>query len=116
MFYEFLLYIPLIKCIISLTKRYNYKILFEFGEKMNTLKVTDTHKSKIIQFKGSKNLAELLIKNNVFIDRPCNGKGKCGKCAVAFISGAPKANKYDKNELSKKQLGNGYRLACKCIR
>jgi len=82
---------------------------------MYTLKVFDEKKDRIIKFKGSANLAELLITNNIFIDRPCGGKGKCGKCAVRFLSNAPRANKYDKNELSKKQLDKGYRLACKCI-
>lgn len=82
---------------------------------MSTLKISDGKQNKTIAFEGPVNLAELLIDNKVFIDRPCNGKGKCGKCAVRFLSGAPKSNKYDKNELSKKQLDKGYRLACKCI-
>lgn len=82
---------------------------------MNTLKIFDGKKEKIIKYKGSASLAELLIENKVFIDRPCNGKGKCGKCAVEFVSDAPKPNKYDKNELGKKQLDKGYRLACKCV-
>ncbi|MEX1377056.1 MAG: ASKHA domain-containing protein [Eubacteriales bacterium] len=81
---------------------------------MHKIRITSKNIDKTISYKGSANLSELLIDNGIFIDRPCSGKGTCGKCKVKFVSGAPDANKYDKNKLSKKEIQSGVRLSCKC--
>ncbi|UMZ75470.1 ASKHA domain-containing protein [Natranaerofaba carboxydovora] len=45
-------------------------------------KVKIVNEDKIIESEGMKNLLELLIENNIYIDSPCGGKGSCGKCLV----------------------------------
>ena len=81
---------------------------------MHKVRVTTGKKDKLVSYKGSANLSELLIDNGIFIDRPCSGRGTCGKCKVKFLSEIPDANSFDKKTLSKKQLADGYRLSCKC--
>ncbi|MBN2658939.1 MAG: DUF4445 domain-containing protein [Spirochaetales bacterium] len=50
---------------------------------------------------------------NIALDAPCGGKGTCGKCRVRIISGEtnPPAEEELKH-LSRKDLGEGIRLAC----
>lgn len=45
-----------------------------------------TLKNKILQVQKGEKLADVLIRNGVFVDRPCGGKGICGKCTV-IVSG-----------------------------
>ena len=33
------------------------------------------------------NLLEVLHRNEIFVENPCNGKGTCGKCLVKVVSG-----------------------------
>ena len=46
---------------------------------------------------------------------PCGGEGICGKCKVRFLDNPPSPTETDKKHLSKNELDQGYRLACKCI-
>ena len=65
----------------------------------NNITVTinaDNRQFIIKAFKGQ-NLLNALIKNNIFIQTDCNGKGTCGKCMVLITNAAEK----------------GSRLACK---
>ena len=67
-----------------------------------------------IELNKEKNLLRLLIKKGINILSPCNGKGTCGKCKIRFISG--KVNEITKTEkeiLSKKEIENNIRLACR---
>jgi len=83
-------------------------------QKMYTLQIKTDNKTKVIHMDESDNLVKILASNGIFIDRACNGKGTCGKCAVRFASGAPSPNKADKNIFNQKELEMGYRLSCKC--
>jgi len=81
---------------------------------MHTLQIEVNEQIIKIDFEQKCNLSQLLIENDIFIDRACGGKGTCGKCAVRFISGAPNENEFDKKHLSVKQIKEGFRLSCKC--
>ena len=61
---------------------------------------------------GTKNLLELMREGDCNIHADCGGRGTCGKCRVRFISDAPEPEKTEKEVLSAKALGEGYRLAC----
>lgn len=58
------------------------------------------------------NLLTLLQKNDVNIVAPCGGKGLCGKCKIKVIDGLMEPNPTDYKFFSKKELEEGYRLAC----
>lgn len=56
---------------------------------------------------------KLAKKEGIKIKAPCNGKGKCGKCLVRILDGnVSDPSKAEQKLLSKKQLEQGYRLAC----
>lgn len=43
---------------------------------------------------------------------PCGGQGRCGKCAVRFLSGAPAPSERERHFFSEEELEEGWRLAC----
>lgn len=47
-----------------------------------------TLKNEIIYAENGEKLSDVLIKNGIYIDRPCGGKGTCKKCTV-IVNGQP---------------------------
>ena len=71
-------------------------------------------------FKGQsdsvqKSLLEQLQEKGIFIPADCGGIGRCGKCRVQFLSGAPEASDDDQEIFDQAQLDAGWRLACKAF-
>ncbi|MBE5829869.1 MAG: DUF4445 domain-containing protein [Butyrivibrio sp.] len=60
-------------------------------------------------------LSVVLAQNGFETDSPCGGNGRCGKCRVRFLQGAPAPSSYDERFLSGKELEDGYRLLCKAV-
>ena len=60
-------------------------------------------------------LLEQLQKQGVYIPADCGGIGRCGKCRVQFLSGAPEADEDDAEIFSPEQIADGWRLACKAF-
>ncbi|WP_155829695.1 ASKHA domain-containing protein [Butyrivibrio sp. AC2005] len=60
-------------------------------------------------------LSEFMLKSGIEVEKPCGGMGRCGKCRVRFLSGAPKANSLDVRFLSEKEIAEGIRLACRAV-
>ncbi len=56
---------------------------------------------------------EVLQAEGVFLPAPCGGRGRCGKCAVRFLRGAPDPSAEDMACLDGKRLEAGWRLACR---
>ncbi len=46
------------------------------------------------------------------IAMPCGGKGRCGKCKVVFMQGAPAPTPDEQATLTETELLQGYRLGC----
>ena len=74
--------------------------------------VRDGTEKNIYVTKGE-SLMEALTLNGVYMSAPCGGAGLCGKCKVQMLEGATEITAEDENVLSKKELGEGYRLSCR---
>ncbi len=65
-----------------------------------------------VPYNPSESLLEA-IRHHTSIVAPCGGKGKCGKCIIKVESGDVTTSQADSNFLSRDDIKNGYRLACK---
>ncbi len=54
---------------------------------MPKLKIKTQDKTTEITFSGAPILSDLLKREGYFIDSPCGGNGKCGKCVVRLFNG-----------------------------
>lgn len=61
---------------------------------------------------SGKTLMEILRDGGFFIDTPCGGNGRCGKCAVIASGDLSQLSTAEKNSLSPELIKKGYRLAC----
>jgi uncharacterized 2Fe-2S/4Fe-4S cluster protein (DUF4445 family) len=52
---------------------------------------------------------------DVLIEQPCGGRGRCGKCRVRFVEGAPPPSLFDRRTFSAPELSAGWRLACQTV-
>ncbi len=77
--------------------------------------ITMDGKHMHLKARGGRRLKELLRDAKISVSMPCGGNGRCGKCVITFVSGAPKAGTLDRNFLSDKELLAGKRLLCRCI-
>ncbi len=57
-------------------------------------------------------LLDTLRENGIRINAACNGMGRCGKCRVKILGGAPPATPADRDFLSDREIAEGLRLAC----
>lgn len=57
-------------------------------------------------------LADVLKENGIPMSMPCGGDGRCGRCRVQFLSGAPEAGEADRRHFTKEELSSGWRLGC----
>ncbi len=72
-----------------------------------------SNKNISIEYIPSKNLMQILIDNNVFIDNPCNGNGSCGKCKIKLLNGClPQISESERRFLKDEEIAEGVRLAC----
>lgn len=58
---------------------------------------------------------QLLRDNNIFIDSPCSGRGKCGKCRIVGRGDLSEPAERERVHLSASDLSSGVRLACSTI-
>lgn len=58
-------------------------------------------------------LIDVLKDKGIFLNLPCGGEGRCGKCVVSVISGANEPSDDEKKHLSAKDIDEGMRLACR---
>jgi len=57
-------------------------------------------------------LDDIILSAGLLFDRPCGGRGKCGKCRVKTSGGLSGATEIEKKKLSKSDMDSGVRLAC----
>lgn len=68
---------------------------------------------KVIYGKRNKTILEILRESGIFLTAVCAGKGTCGKCKVQVIEGEVPVSKQDLDIFTAKEIGEGYRLACR---
>lgn len=76
------------------------------------LTVTGLSKQTIIETKSTSSILDILKENNIYIDAPCNGNGKCGKCKVIATGNINDITEVEKSILSQSEIFSSYRLAC----
>ncbi|SET81802.1 Uncharacterized 2Fe-2 and 4Fe-4S clusters-containing protein, contains DUF4445 domain [Natronincola peptidivorans] len=57
-------------------------------------------------------ILNLLQEKNIYISALCGGRGTCGKCKIKILKGELPVTSRDEEYFSKKELEQGYRLAC----
>lgn len=68
---------------------------------------------KHFEYVPKKNLLQLLLENDIFVDNPCNGNGSCGKCKVRVLEGnLPPLSKGERKLLKEDEINAGIRLSC----
>ncbi len=79
-------------------------VTIRMGEKQTVLKTV-----------RGRRLKELISDAGIAFSFPCGGNGRCGKCVVTFVSGAPKTSAADRNFLTDRELDDGKRVLCRCV-
>lgn len=76
-------------------------------------KISIKSQNKIFEYIPDKNLLQLLLENEIFVDNPCNGKGSCGKCKIRLLEGnLPDISETEWKLLKKEEVDSGIRLSC----
>lgn len=71
------------------------------------------NRNKAIEFTPGSSLLDILVLSDIFIERPCNGKGTCGKCRIRHISGEiDEPSETELKHLSENDIKTGVRLSC----
>lgn len=70
---------------------------------------------RIIPEGDGKTLLALLREAGCRLSADCGGRGRCGRCRVRFLSGAPEASEADRAVLAEELLRDGWRLACRAV-
>ena len=70
---------------------------------------------RIIPEGDGKTLLALLREAGCRLSADCGGRGRCGRCRVRFLSGAPDASEADRAVLAEELLRDGWRLACRAV-
>lgn len=66
------------------------------------------------QFEAGTSLLDAARRTGVFLEAPCGGNGRCGKCKVRLMSVETDWKEKEKELLKPEELQAGYRLAC-CV-
>lgn len=77
--------------------------------------IKNSYKSFYVAAPYGKLLKGLFSDAGITMSMPCGGTGRCGKCKVTFIKGAPEPNSLDQAFLTEKEIASGVRLACRCV-
>ena len=82
---------------------------------MAKIKVISGDEEFEFQAESGQVIADLLLAKGIFIDRPCAGRGVCGKCRVLAEGKLSPANEKETKLISSRDLSAGYRLACQTV-
>ncbi len=67
----------------------------------------------IKELSGERRLLALLQEEGLAPSAPCGGRGVCGRCRVRFLEGATEPTEQERKLLTRDELADGVRLACK---
>ncbi|KLU62699.1 Na(+)-translocating NADH-quinone reductase subunit F [Peptococcaceae bacterium CEB3] len=71
----------------------------------------------VLEANTGESLLDVLVRNKLYINNVCNGKGTCGKCKVRLVAGLevlghPAPSPAERDHLTERELAGGVRLAC----
>ena len=75
-------------------------------------KVTFRPANRTVRVKVGTTVLDAAAQADIFVDSPCGGRGRCGKCRVLFTEGASPTTDQEKQLLSPADIERGVRLAC----
>lgn len=79
------------------------------------MKIRFLPKSKVASIKLGMTILDAAVLSGIDIDGNCASAGTCGKCKVKVIEGNDNnLDDAEKKMLTKKEISEGYRLACRC--
>ncbi len=68
---------------------------------------------KAIEYKAGKNLLDILLDGDIFVENPCNGRGLCGKCKIRHLSGElQEISETERSLLKEDEIKAGIRVSC----
>jgi uncharacterized 2Fe-2S/4Fe-4S cluster protein (DUF4445 family) len=79
---------------------------------MFQVKIASSDKTVIATLSEPELLSHLLFDQNVHLDMPCAGKGKCLKCRVRATGSLSELTEIERKALSEEERTGGLRLAC----
>ena len=86
---------------------------------MNALTISVTideyGKKHVVQVPVGVRLRDILEEELIPYSYACGGEGRCGRCRVRFLYGAPEASLADKELLTGEELAQGVRLLCRGV-
>ena len=74
--------------------------------------VSEGNNTQIFEYDGTVLLSSVLADAGVLIEKPCGGKGRCGKCRVVASGGLSPISEQEQRLLSMEEISAGLRLAC----
>ncbi|MEJ2206792.1 MAG: ASKHA domain-containing protein [Gemmatimonadota bacterium] len=60
-------------------------------------------------------VSEAAAQCDLLIEHPCGTRGRCTRCRVRFVEGAPQPTEADRAKLSPERLDDGWRLSCQAL-
>lgn len=77
--------------------------------------VTQGNKTRVVSGEKGMTVMAILHAAGIFIDAPCGGRGRCGKCKVKVSGSVRPPCEGEKKLLSPALLADGFRLACRAV-
>jgi len=77
--------------------------------------IKGTADERVVYGESGKNLLQILLNNQIYINAVCGGNGKCRKCRIRVLEGKINISEEDRKSFSEEELSMGMRLAC-CAR
>ena len=80
-----------------------------------TVTINEYGKARKIAAKKGERLKAILDRAGVNYALPCGGAGRCGRCRIRFLKGAPIPGSYEEAFLTDKETGAGIRILCRTV-
>lgn len=73
--------------------------------------ISGSNVTEVRGFKGER-ILDLFRREDINLNTPCGGNGRCGKCKVKIIEGNIEVTEADKINFSSEEIEQGWRLCC----
>lgn len=76
------------------------------------INILDGERRRTVEAAEGLSVRQCLLEAGIFVDAPCGGRGRCGKCKVKLSGSLSPVTEEERRFLSEKELSAGVRLAC----